>query len=56
MFPLRYWANRFFNPRYWAPVGANPADDNSWVNTRVVFKSIETQGKFSSIEVTGKIK
>ncbi len=25
MFPLRYWANRFFNPRYWPVVGAEAA-------------------------------
>ncbi len=46
MFPLRYWANRFFNPRYWPVVGAVAAV--ATVTTRFNLVGTDNQ-KFSLV-------
>ena len=40
MFAARYWANRFFNVRYWPPIGAAPV---VVISKRYTLKGIDDQ-------------
>jgi len=67
MFNVRYWANRFFNLRYWPPVGATPPPITeagveqtlgkfTFILTNGLILQAETRGIFKDIDTLGIFK